>query len=154
METPSHFATGRQRSIRGQAAIVGAGRSEVGRVPDKSVLALAAQAANAALQDAGIDRSRVDGVLSSVAFAAPFHRFSVAFSEYFGIVPTFSNTLQVSGATAATMLNIAAAAIAGGLANNILVIGSDSLLTGLSPDLALRSMTESRDQQYEITDCP
>ena len=95
-------AIARQRSIRGQVAIVGAGRSEVGRVPDKSVMALASQAAKAALADAGIKRSQIDGVLTSSAFAAPFHRFSVAFSEYFGIVPTFSNTLQVSGATAAT----------------------------------------------------
>lgn len=150
MATFGTDATKRQRSIRGRTAIVGAGRSEVGRVPGKSVMALASQAAKAALVDAGIERSQIDGVLSSVAFAAPFHRFSVAFSEYFGIVPTFSNTLQVSGATAATMFNIAAAAIAGGLADNILVIGADSLLTGLSPDLALRSMTESRDQQYEM----
>jgi acetyl-CoA acetyltransferase len=58
--------------------------------------------------------------------------------------------LQVSGATAATMFNIAAAAIAGGLAETILVAGGDSLLTGLTPDLAIRSMTESRDQQYEM----
>ena len=35
----------------------------------------------------------------------------------------------------------------GGLAETVLVVGGDSLLTGLSPDLALRSMTESRDQQ-------
>ena len=48
------------------------------------------------------------------------------------------------------MFNIAAAAIAGGLAETVLVVGGDSLLTGLSPDLALRSMTESRDQQYEM----
>ena len=34
-------AIARQRSIRGQVAIVGAGRSEVGRVPDKSVMAIA-----------------------------------------------------------------------------------------------------------------
>lgn len=113
-------------------------------------MALACDAAVAALADAGIERSGIDGVLTSAAFAAPFHRFSVAFSEYFGIVPTFSNTLQVSGATAATMFNIAAAAIAGGLAENVLVLGADSLLSGLSPDLALRSMTESRDQQYEM----
>jgi acetyl-CoA acetyltransferase len=150
MTTFAPGASGRRRSIRGETAIVGAGRSDVGRVPGKSVMALASQAAKAALADAGIERSEIDGVLSSVAFAAPFHRFSVAFSEYFGIVPTFSNTLQVSGATAATMFNIAAAAIAGGLAENILIIGADSLLTGLSPDLALRSMTESRDQQYEM----
>jgi len=138
------------RTIRGKAAIVGAGRSDIGRVPGKSVMALAAQAAKAALADAGIARSKIDGVLSSIALAAPFHRFSVAFSEYFGIQPTFSNTLQVSGATAATMFNIAAAAIAGGLAENVLVLSADSLLTGLSADLALRALTEGRDQQYEM----
>lgn len=138
------------RSIRGKAAIVGAGRSAVGKVPGKSVLALANDAAAAALDDAGLKRGDIDGVLASAALAAPFHRFSVAFGEYFGIAPTFSNTLQVSGATAATMFSMAAAAIAGGLAENILVVGADSLLTGLTPDLALRAMTESRDQQYEM----
>ena len=113
-------------------------------------MALATDAAQAALADAGLDRGAINGVLTSVAFAAPFHRFSVAFSEYFGISPTFSNTLQVSGATAATMFNMATATIATSLADNVLVLGADSLLTGLSPDLALRSMTESRDQQYEM----
>jgi len=103
------------RTIRGKTAIIGAGKSEVGKVPGKSVLALAAQAAGRALADAGIQRGVVDGVLASSAFAEPFHRFSVAFSEYIGIAPTFSNTLQVSGATDATMFNIAAAAISGGL---------------------------------------
>jgi len=139
-----------RRTLRGQTAIIGAGLSAVGRVPGKSALALAADAAGKALAEAGIDKREVDGVLSSAAFASPFHRFSVAFSEYLGIQPTFSNTLQVSGATAATMFNSAAAAIVGGLADTVLVVGGDSLLTGLSPDLALRSMTESRDQQYEM----
>jgi len=137
-------------TIRGKAAIVGAGRSEVGRVPGQSVLALAAKAAKEALSDAGMDREEIDGVLSSAALAAPFQRFSVAFSEYMGIKPSFSNTLEVAGATAATMFNIAAAAIAGGLAKNILIVGSDSLLTGLTSDLALHAMTSSRDQQYEM----
>ena len=140
----------RGRSIRGQAAVVGVGRSDVGVVPGRSVLALAAQAALAALDDAGLSRGDVDGVLACHAFAAPFHRVSVAVSEYLGISPTFSNTLQVSGATAATMFNVAAAAIAGGLAETILIVGADSLYSGLSPDLALRSMSESRDQQYEM----
>ena len=146
----SSGSTSATRSLRGRAAITGAGRSAVGRVEGRSVMALATDAAQAALADAGLDRGAINGVLTSVAFAAPFHRFSVAFSEYFGIAPTFSNTLQVSGATAATMFNMAAAAIAAGLADNVLVLGADSLLTGLSPDLALRSMTESRDQQYEM----
>jgi hypothetical protein len=46
--------------------------------------------------------------------------------------------------------NIGAAPIAGGLADNILTVGADSLLSGLSPDLALRSLCESRDQQDEM----
>lgn len=139
-----------RRSLRGQAAVIGAGLSPVGRVPGRSPLWLAATAARQALADAGIDKSQVDGVLACPAMASPFHRFSVAFSEYIGIRPTFSNTLQVSGATAATLFNLAAAAIAGGLAETVLVVGADSLLSGLTPDLALRAMTESRDQQYEM----
>jgi len=136
--------------LRGKTCVVGAGLSRVGRVPGRSPLLLAADAAAAALADAGAAKSTVDGVLAAAAFASPFHRFSVAFSEYFGIRPTFSNTLQVSGATAATLIHVAAAAIAAGLAETILVVGGDSLLTGLTADLALRSMTESRDQQYEM----
>jgi acetyl-CoA acetyltransferase len=139
-----------KNSLRGKVAIIGIGMSPVGKVPGRSPLWLAADAARKALADAGIEKSKVDGVLASHAFASPFHRFSVAFSEYFGIQPTFSNTLEVSGATAATMFNIGAAAIYGGLAETVLVVGGDSLLTGLTPDLALRSLTESRDQQYEM----
>ena len=32
----------------------------------------------------------------------------------------------------------------------MLIVGADSLMTGLTPDLALRSLSESRDQQYEM----
>ena len=32
----------------------------------------------------------------------------------------------------------------------MLIVAADSLMTGLTPDLALRSLTESRDQQYEM----
>lgn len=137
-------------TLRGKVAIVGCGLSETGRVPGRSPLALAADATRAALLDAGLQKGELDGVLSSHAFASPFHRFSVAFSEYLGIQPTFSNTLQVSGATAATAFSTGAAAIVSGLARRVLVVGADSLLSGLTPELALRSMTESRDQQYEM----
>ena len=94
-------------------------------------------------------RDAIDGVLACSAFASPFHRFSVAFSEYFGIQPTFSNTLQVSGATAATLFNVAAAAIAGGLAARAHRRRRQPA-DRADADLALRSMTESRDQQYEM----
>ena len=136
--------------LRGQAAIVGCGMSPVGKVPGRSPLWLAADAARKALGDAGLSKTDVDGLLCSSAFASPFHRFSVALGEYLGITPAYSNTLQVSGATAATLFAHAAAAVHAGLAETVLVVGADSLLSGLSPDGALRAMTESRDQQYEM----
>jgi acetyl-CoA acetyltransferase len=145
MPKPSSHET-----IRGKVAVIGIGMSPTGKVPGKSPLWLAADASLKAIREAGLAKQDVDGVLCSHAFASPFHRFSVALSEYMGIIPTFSNTLQVSGATAATMFNVGAAAIVGGLADAVLVVGGDSLLTGLTPDLALRSMAESRDQQYEM----
>jgi acetyl-CoA acetyltransferase len=103
--------------------VIGAGLSQVGRVPGRSPLLLAADAARRGFADAGIRENEIDGVRASSAFASPFHRFSVAISEYLGIQPTFSNTLQASGATAATMFNVAAAAIVGGLAETVLVVG-------------------------------
>ncbi|HMM72308.1 MAG TPA: hypothetical protein PKC22_08855, partial [Rhodocyclaceae bacterium] len=133
-----------KETIRGKAAVIGIGMSPVGQVPGKSPLWLAANAANKALADAGIGRDQVDGVLCGHAFAAPFHRFSVALSEYMGIRPTFSNPLQVSGATAATMFNIAAAAVNGGLAETVLIAGGVGLATGMAPGMARRSVAAAR----------
>src|SRR5579875_740542 len=132
--------------MRGRVAVAGSGISRVGRVPGASPLALASEAAEAALADAGLRAEQIDGVLSAHCFASPFHRFSVAFSEYFGLQPTFSNTLEVSGATGATLFELAACAICAGVARRVLIVAGDSLLSGLTADLALRSLTESRDQ--------
>jgi nitroreductase len=123
-----------------------AGRQGAGRSP----LWLAADAARKALADAGWqDRRRRRAVLQRLRVAFP--PLQRGAGEYLGITPTYSNTLQVSGATAATLFAIAAAAaVHSGLAETVLVVGADSLLSGLSPDGALRSMTESRDQQYEM----
>lgn len=138
------------RSLRGKVAIVGVGQSPTGRVPGRSPLDLTAEATMNALADAGMKKSEIDGVLTGSAFASSFHRFSIALSEYLNIQPSYSNTLQVSGATAGAAVNTAAAAINSGLADTVLVACGDSLLSGMTPDMAMRAMTESRDQQYEM----
>ena len=109
------------RSYRGQVAIVGVGETPVGKVPGRSALWFNAEATRLALEDAGIDKSQVDGLVTAPSFVAPFARMSVAVSEYLGIRPTFSNTLNVSGATAAASVNVAAAAIHAGLADTVVV---------------------------------
>ncbi|MFO1209012.1 MAG: thiolase family protein [Amaricoccus sp.] len=119
-------------------------------MPDRSALSLTAEASLLALKDAGLSKHAVDGVLCSHSYASPFHRFSVALSEYLGIAPSFANNLEVSGATASTMFGIGAAAIDAGIAKVVLVAGGDCLLTGLSTERAIQTLTEARDQQYEV----
>ena len=137
------------RSFKGQVAIVGVGETAVGKVPGRSALWFNAEATRLALEDAGIDKSQVDGLVTAPSFVAPFPRMSVAVSEYLGIRPTFSNTLNVSGATAAASVNVAAAAIYAGLADTVVVCCGDNMLSGLTRDLAVKALIESRDPQYE-----
>ncbi|MBI1959896.1 MAG: thiolase [Candidatus Rokubacteria bacterium] len=137
------------RSFKGQVAIVGVGETAVGKVPGRSALWFNAEATRLALEDAGIDKSQVDGLVTAPSFVAPFPRMSVAVSEYLGIQPTFSNTLNVSGATAAASVNVAAAAIHAGLADTVVVCCGDNMLSGLTRDLAVKALIESRDPQYE-----
>jgi len=137
------------RSYKGQVAIVGVGETPVGKVPGRSALWFNAEATRLALEDAGIDKSQVDGLVTAPSFVAPFARMSVAVSEYLGIRPTFSNTLNVSGATAAASVSVAAAAIHAGLADTVVVCCGDNMLSGLTRDLAVKALVESRDPQYE-----
>jgi acetyl-CoA acetyltransferase len=135
--------------LRGQVAIVGVGETPVGKVPGRSALWFNAEATRLALADAGIDKSEVDGLLTAPSFVAPFHRMSVAVSEYLGIQPTFSNTLNVSGASATAAVGVAAAAIHTGLARTVVVCCGDNMLSGMTRDLAVKALVESRDPQYE-----
>ncbi|HET8575973.1 MAG TPA: thiolase [Methylomirabilota bacterium] len=137
------------RSYRGQVAIVGVGESPVGKVPGRSALWFNAEATRLALEDAGIGKGQVDGLLTCPSFVAPFHRMSVAVSEYLGIQPTFSNTVNVSGASAAASVSLAAAAIHAGLAETVVVCCGDNMLSGMTRDLAVKALVESRDPQYE-----
>ncbi|MBI1725674.1 MAG: thiolase, partial [Candidatus Rokubacteria bacterium] len=136
-------------SYAGQVAIVGVGETPVGKVPGKSALWFNAEATRLALEDAGIDKRQVDGLLTCPSFVAPFHRMSVAVSEYLGIQPTFSNTVNVSGASAAASVSLAAAAIHAGLAETVVVCCGDNMLSGMTRDLAVKALIESRDPQYE-----
>jgi acetyl-CoA acetyltransferase len=136
-------------SYSGRVAIVGVGETPVGKVPGRSALWFNAEATRLALEDAGLDKRRVDGLLTCPSFVAPFHRMSVAVSEYLGLQPTFSNTVNVSGASAAASISLAAAAIHAGLAETVVVCCGDNMLSGMSRDLAVKALVESRDPQYE-----
>ena len=97
------------------AAIVGVAESdEIGLVPHKSALAHHAEAAHNALEDAGLTRNDVDGLLT-----AGYVNYDLA--DYLGIAPRYTDTTTVGGASFVIHVGHAVNAIANGLCEVALI---------------------------------
>lgn len=93
-----------------RVAIVGAALSDCGRVDDKSVWELHYQASSRAIADAGLTKSDITGFASSgTGTLAP-----VELAEYLGLRPMWADGTGVGGSTWEFMVAHAAAAIAEG----------------------------------------
>ncbi len=107
-------------SIRYKTAIVGASETtELGRIPGMSSLMLAADAAMNAIKDCGIDKNKIDGVLST-------HNPNLL-ANYLGIkTPRYVDGTAVGGTSFVIHLRHAAAALAEGYCNYALVTMGES----------------------------
>jgi acetyl-CoA acetyltransferase len=95
--------------LRGSTAIIGVAESDMGEVgPNLSSLDLIGQATVRALDDAGMDKSEIDGVFCHSAF---FQLPPVAAAEYLGIRPKYSDSTAVGGSSFVAYLRHATAAI-------------------------------------------
>ena len=74
-------------NIRGQCAIVGIGETEVGRRSEKSGTALGLQAAVAAIRDAGLEKSQIDGLITHQPRNNPQPNCAAFLAERLGIRP-------------------------------------------------------------------
>jgi acetyl-CoA acetyltransferase len=110
----------RLKNLSGSAAIVGVAESNtIGKVPDKSPLALHAEAALNALDDAGLALSDVDGL-----FTAGWSTLDVA--EYLGIQPHYTDSTSVGGSSFVIHVAHAMAAIAAGYCEVALITHGQS----------------------------
>ncbi len=104
----------------GQIAIVGAAETDrIGVVPDRSVIQLHAEAARNALADAGLTPADVDGV----ATAGPL---PLEVSHYLGITPRWLDGTMVGGCSFMLHVRHAAAAIAAGACETVLITHGES----------------------------
>lgn len=104
----------------GQVAIVGASETkEVGVLPDRAMIQLHAEAALLALADAGLTAADVDGV----ATAGPL---PLEVSHHLGITPRWLDGTMVGGCSFMLHVRHAAAAIASGAADVVLVTHGES----------------------------
>jgi acetyl-CoA acetyltransferase len=104
----------------GSVAIIGASETrEVGVLPDRSMIQLHAEAALAALADAGLAAADVDGV----ATAGPL---PLEVSHHLGITPRWLDGTMVGGCSFMLHVRHAAAAIAAGEASVVLITHGES----------------------------
>ncbi len=136
-------------SLRGKLAIVGAFDTEVGVVPGKTPTELCVKAALGAIADAGIDKSRVDGLITCNAFAEPILYHAEAVAEYLQIFPRYCFSVNTGGGTTFTVLHHAASAIATGMADVIVISMADSLRSSMTRDQARRVQSSTGHPQFE-----
>lgn len=106
--------------LSGRVAIVGVDESDkIGLAPDKSAIQLHAEGARNALRDAGLTLSDVDGVCS-----ANIPPTEVA--EYLGINPRYTDGTNVGGCSFLIHVAHAAAAIAAGRCEVVLITHGES----------------------------
>jgi acetyl-CoA acetyltransferase len=99
-------------------AIVGVGESVCGEVPDKTAWQLHADAAHAALADAGLALADVDGVFSAgVDMMHP-----LVLCEYLGVRPRYTDSTMTGGSVWEYYVEHAIGAIGAGLCDTALLV--------------------------------
>jgi acetyl-CoA acetyltransferase len=136
------------QSLRNEAAIVGVGESDIGKVPHMTGLGLNAQAARRALEDAGLEVGDIDGLLTAYSFSEPYFMLGTVLCEYLGLKPRYCSAMIAGGATPAVMLGHAAAAIATGMASTVLVCTGENRATGLTRDAAVSALASAVGHPY------
>lgn len=130
----------------GAVAIVGVAESDLGSVPDKSVLQLHAQAAARALADAGLRKSDVDAHLT----AGVSGLYGMQVAEYLGIRPHYTDSTAIGGSSFVVHVEHAMAAIAAGLCQVALITYGSTQRSDRSRRLGGRESTFERQAQFEL----
>ena len=132
-----------------EVAIVGIGETKVGKVPDLSPMQFHALPALQAMQEAGLRRQDIDGVLTRGSHTEDFAMHSAVFAEYMGITPRYTAKIHLGGATACAMVHHAASAIACGMCDTVLIAAGDKRLSGVSRDKVVKQSADYGHPQFE-----
>lgn len=136
-------------SLKNKIAIVGVGDTEVGVVRGLSATQLYVKAARLALEDAGITKNDVDGLITCVSFAEPYLYHAEMIAEYMQIFPRYCITAPSGGGTTLAIMHHAASAILTGMCNTVLITMADSQVSGLSRAKAIEAMAGAGHPQFE-----
>jgi acetyl-CoA acetyltransferase len=130
--------------------ITGVGLTSFGKHEGSSSLDLMSKAAQAALDDAGLERAEIDGILCGYSTVSPHIMLATVFAEHFGIRPSYAHAVQVGGATGLAMSMLAHHLVETGVARNVLVVAGENRLTGQSRDASIQALAQVGHPDYEL----
>jgi acetyl-CoA acetyltransferase len=108
---------------RPTGAIVGVGELRPTRTTSgKTTLGMLAEVSKLALDDSGLDRDQIDGLLVGPQVGETPQHVPATVAEYLGITPRMSNVVDLGGASGPGMIWRAAAAINAGMATAVLCV--------------------------------
>ncbi|WP_082235369.1 thiolase family protein [Halobacillus massiliensis] len=108
---------------RPRGALIGIGELKPERYSTgKTTLSLIAESVRLALNDAGITKDEVDGLLVGPQVGETPQHVPATVSEYLGIDPTMSNVVDLGGASGPGMIWRAAAAIEAGMCETVVCV--------------------------------
>ncbi len=130
--------------------ITGVGLTSFGKHEGSSSLDLMSQAASLALDDAGLKRREIDGILCGYSTVSPHIMLATVFAEHFGIRPSYAHAVQVGGATGLAMTMLAHTLVEAGVVRHVLVVAGENRLTGQSRDASIQALAQVGHPDYEV----
>ena len=135
------------RDLRGKTAVVGVGQAGLGQARGHTEQEVLAQAAMAAIADAGLSLKDIDGI-TTCSSLSPMWAMSVV--EYLGIRPTFLDSTMIGGSSYVAHLLPAMHALSSGQCNAVLVCYGSTQRTAKFNRADLTRVRKSIDPQpYE-----
>lgn len=126
-----------------EAVIAGIGEPPVGRLSHTNPTELHIEAALLALEDSGIDKHDIDGLMTTGTFLNDNIRHHMMIGEHLGIhCKTFVDTLRTGGHSYLNGVQIAKWAVESGLCKAVLLLRGDTTLSGVPKGNAQRAYIE------------
>jgi len=117
------------QDLKAKAAISGLGISEMGRVYGHDASHFAAEAIQRALDDAGLRKDQIDGLLVNPGITPVGGIGGIGLQNYLGLTHLrLLSSMNVGGATACVMVQYAALAVIHGMANHVICVFADAPL--------------------------
>ena len=117
--------------MRDRTAIVGVGASPQGKLPGSTPVSLAVEAFKRALDDAGLRKGEIDGLLTMPGSSSPEGAYNYArLGEALGIDPLYTGSMMLGGGTAGALVHMAAMAVNSGMASCVACLFGDAAATG------------------------